>query len=259
MTDTIARTGRPTEMKAMVVTKPIAPALPALTPQQELALLARVLWREGYNDHLAGHITYKQPDGTFLVNPFGLTWGEVKGSDVMRMDADGNELEGPWTITPAITLHLELHRARPDLTVTLHNHTRWGTIWADMGKVPEIYDQTAAMYHGEVAIYDQYWGAVDNVDNARAAVAAIGPANVALLANHGVVIAGNDIEQAYLRSVAFEWRCRQAWHIAAAGGGKPMDPDAAAAYGGFFNTHNFTGLFPAMCRMEIARDASVLG
>jgi L-fuculose-phosphate aldolase len=259
MTDTITAAGRPTHMRAMVVTKPIAPPLPALTPKQELALLARLLWREGYNDHLAGHITYKQPDGTFLVNPFGLAWGEVKASDVMTMDADGNELAGPWTITPAITLHLELHRARPDLTVALHNHSRWGTVWADIGKAPEIYDQTGAMYHGEVAVYGEYWGAVDDVANAQAAVAAIGQANVALLANHGVVITGNDIEQAYLRSVSFEWRCRQAWHVAAAGGGKPMDPQAAAAYGDFFNTHNFTGLFEAMCRMELARDPSVLG
>ena len=49
--------------------RPIAPAFPELTAAQELALLARILYREGYNDHLAGHITYRQPDGTFLVNP----------------------------------------------------------------------------------------------------------------------------------------------------------------------------------------------
>ncbi|HMD45789.1 MAG TPA: class II aldolase/adducin family protein [Acidimicrobiales bacterium] len=255
MTDT--RTGKPTQMKAMRVTKPIAPAL-ELTPRQELALMARVLWQEGYQDHLAGHITYRQPDGTFLVNPFGLTWGELKASDVMRMDEDGNELEGPWTITPAIELHVVLHKARPNLTVALHNHTRWGTIWADIGRAPEIFDQTSAMYHGEVAVYDEYWGAVDDETNAKAAVEAMGDANVALLANHGVLIVGDDIEQTYLRSMAFEWRCRQAWHMAVADGGKPMDPDAAAAYGGFFNTANFTGLFPAMCRAEVARDRSVL-
>src|SRR3954463_9718052 len=45
---------------------PMAPALPVLTPAAELALLCRMLHREGYDDHLAGHITYKEPDGTFL-------------------------------------------------------------------------------------------------------------------------------------------------------------------------------------------------
>jgi len=100
---TNADTNRPTAMRAMVVTKPIAPALPELTAAQELALLCRCLFSEGYDDHLAGHITYKQPDGTLLVNPFGLTWDEVTASDIMTMDADGNEISGRWTITPAIT------------------------------------------------------------------------------------------------------------------------------------------------------------
>jgi len=248
---------RPTQLRPMVVTKPIAPPL-ELDARQELALMARILWQEGHQDHLAGHITYRQPDGNFLVNPFGLTWGEIKASDVMVMDEDGHEVAGPWTITPAIELHVQLHKARPGITVALHNHTRWGTIWADIGRAPEIFDQTSAMYHGEVAVYDEYWGAVDDEANAKAAVTAMGDANIALLANHGVFIVGDDIEQAYLRAMAFEWRSRQAWHMAAAGGGKPMNADAAAAYGGFFNTRNFTGLFPAMCRAEVARDPSVL-
>ena len=123
---------------------PLAPPLPELSPAQELALLARMLHREGYDDHLAGHITYKQPDGTFLVNPFGLTWDELRASDVMRMDADGNTIDGPWTITPAITLHVELHKARHDVGVAVHNHPRWATIFADLQRTPEVYDQTSA-------------------------------------------------------------------------------------------------------------------
>jgi L-fuculose-phosphate aldolase len=133
---TAVENGKPTQMKAMKVTKPYAPALSDLTPAQELALLGRCLFSEGYDDHLAGHITYKQPDGTFLVNPFGLTWDELRASDVMRMDADGKELDGRWTITPAITLHVELHKARDDVGVAIHNHSRWGTIWADIGRAP---------------------------------------------------------------------------------------------------------------------------
>lgn len=255
---TSTETNRPTPMRAMAVTKPIAPALPELTPAQELALLCRCLFAEGYNDHLAGHITYKQPDGSFLVNPFGMTWDEVTASDIMSMDSDGNEIAGRWTITPAITLHVELHRARDDIGVAIHNHSRWGTVWADIGRAPEIYDQTGALYHGGVAVYDEYWGTVDDVSNARAVAMAIGDNNIALLANHGVVVLGHDIEQAYLRGMSFEWRCRQAWHITAAGGGTPMNRDAARTYGDFFNTHSFTGLFPAMARRELRRDPAVL-
>jgi ribulose-5-phosphate 4-epimerase/fuculose-1-phosphate aldolase len=255
---TNADTNRPTAMRAMVVTKPIAPALPELTAAQELALLCRCLFAEGYDDHLAGHITYKQPDGTMLVNPFGLTWDEVTASDIMTMDADGKEISGRWTITPAITLHVELHRVRDDIAVAIHNHSRWGTVWADIGRAPEIYDQTGALYHGGVAVYDEYWGTVDDASNARAVAKAIGEANVGLLANHGVVVLGADIQQAYLRAMSFEWRSRQAWRIAAAGGGVPMNRDAARTYGEFFNSHQFTGLFEAMARRELRRDPAVL-
>ena len=250
-------TRKPSTFVLRTPDRPLAPTL-VLTPAQELALLARILFREGYDDHLAGHITYKQDDGTFLVNPFGLPWDEVSASDVMRMDADGNALDGPWTITQAIPLHVELHRARHDVTVAVHNHPRWSTLWAGMVREPGIYDQTSALYAGEVAVLKEYWGAVDDRDNAQDVVRAMGSANVALLANHGTLIAGKDLDQAYLRAMSFEWRCRQAWHIEAVGGGREMAPEVAAAFGGSFDANTFPGLFHAMARREIRRDPSVL-
>jgi ribulose-5-phosphate 4-epimerase/fuculose-1-phosphate aldolase len=248
---------KPSESVPHTQPRSLAPAL-ELTPAQELALLARVLFREGYDDHLAGHITYKQQDGTFLVNPFGLPWDEVCASDVMRMDAEGNRLDGPWTISEAIELHVELRRARRDVTVAVHNHPRWSTLWAGMARVPPIYDQTSALYAGEVALVKEYRGTVEDTDNARYVVSTMGSADVALLANHGVFIAAKDIEQAYLRAMSFEWRARQAWHIEALGGGQAMHPDVVHALGDMFNTCTFPGLFPAMVRREIRRDPSVL-
>ena len=63
--------------------------IPDLTPREELVILARTLWREGYDDHIAGHITYRQPDGTFLCNPWYLLWSELRAEHVIRIDIDG--------------------------------------------------------------------------------------------------------------------------------------------------------------------------
>lgn len=231
-----------------------------LTPQQELALLARVLHREGYDDHLSGHITFKQPDGTFLVNPWGLTWDELRASDVARMDARANQLEGRWLITPAITLHVALHAHRHDAGVVVHNHPRWGTIWADAHRVPPIYDQTAAMYSGEIAVYDDYEGPVNEMFNATRAVEALGTADAALLANHGVLVIGKDVREAYIRSMVLEWRCRQAWHVEALGGGVPMRDEVARSFGALIDSVDdaFDGFFEAMARRVIRQDPSVL-
>ena len=88
--------------------------LPDLTPREELVLLARTLWREGYDDHLAGHITYRQPDGTLLCNPWLLLWEELRPEDVLRHRPRGQRAGGRMAgARSGIPLHLELHRQRP--------------------------------------------------------------------------------------------------------------------------------------------------
>ena len=67
-----------------------------------------------------------------------------------------------------------------------------------------------------------------------------------------------DVRFAYQRATVFEWRCRQAWHVAAAGGGHPMRADVAARFGEIFNQVAFPGLFEAMARRELRADPSIL-
>lgn len=254
MATTMERTGTP----LLEQTNPLGPALPELSPRQELALLARMLFREGYDDHLAGHIAYKQPDGTYLTNPFGLTWDELRAADVMRMDLDGTVLEGPWTVSPAIELHLALHRRRDDIVVSVHNHPRWGTLWADLHRVPPIYDQTGAQMAGEVALYPQYDGTVNEEESARKIAEAVGDARAALLANHGVLVMADDVAHAYHRSMVLEWRCRQAWHLEAVGGGVPLEGPDIEEFGRIFDYVPFPHQWEAMARREIRQDPTVL-
>ena len=104
--------------------------LPRLTPRQEVALLCRVLFREGYDDHIAGHITLRLEDGSMLVNPWELAWDEVTASDIVQLAPDGSITQGDWNVTPAINLHVEVHAARKDVKVIIHNHSRWASVWA---------------------------------------------------------------------------------------------------------------------------------
>jgi ribulose-5-phosphate 4-epimerase/fuculose-1-phosphate aldolase len=201
-------------------------ASPELSPQAELALLARILWREGYDDHQVGHITYRQPDDTFLAIPLERGWNEVCASDIIRIDGDGNLLEGKWTPPPPILLHLEFHRARPGRNVTLHQHPRYSTIWSTAGRLPPVYDQLSALLpESEYVLYDNYDGTAQEQGPVRAAVAAIGDASCALLRNHGVFVVGDSIEQAYLHAVILEWRCWLAWDTEALGAGARAMPD----------------------------------
>ena len=171
---------------------------PELTEREQIVLLARALWHEGYDDHLAGHITVNQGDGTLLCNPWLLTWEEFGPDDVIRIDLEGNVLEGDWPAPLGIPLHLELHKARPGIGWALHHHSRWGTVWADMKRVPPIHDQTAAGGGGQLVLVDEYDGNVGDANAAAKAVEKMGEADLALLAHHGVFVLGTQRERGLL-------------------------------------------------------------
>jgi L-ribulose-5-phosphate 4-epimerase len=231
--------------------------LPPLTPRQEMSVLARTLWREGFDDHLAGHITYRQAEGTFLCTPWMLLWEELRPSDMLTIDGEGNVLEGAWPVPPGIPLHLELHKARHDVTVAVHHHPRFGTIWADAGRTPGCFDQSSALGGGQLVVVDEYDGPVNDPAAAARAVKAMGQADLALLANHGVFVLGRNIRAAHQRAVALEHRCRNAFSVEALGGGREL-PESVQALFGRGGGDGFIGFWEAMARREIRADPTLL-
>jgi ribulose-5-phosphate 4-epimerase/fuculose-1-phosphate aldolase len=173
----------------------------------------------------------------------------------MVMDRDGNALEGRHTVTPAITLHTEMHRARPETRVALHGHPRYATVWACAHRVPPIYDQTSAIAGSDVAMYSEYDGTVEDVANARGAVEALGNHDLALLANHGVFVVADSILQAYFWASTLEWRARRAWEVEQIGGGVSLRDEVVAQLHAFVrsNIHRLPQ-FEAAIRAEMRAD-----
>jgi len=234
--------------------------LPDLTIEQQMVLLARTLWREGYDDHLAGHITVNMHDGTLLCNPWPLLWNEFRAGDVIRIDMEGRRVAGKWDVPPGIPLHLELHKARPGVEVALHNHPLHGTVWADLGEVPPALDQSSVLGGGgDPVLVAEYGGSVDDPDSAARAVAAMGGADLVLLAGHGVFVLGGSIRAVHQRAVALEQRCQRAWYVRAAGG------SMHSALPGWYRERmaasdgdRFIGFWEAMVRQELRLDPTLL-
>ena len=233
--------------------------IPDLSLKEELVLLGRTLWREGYNDHLAGHITVALGDGTLLCNPWLITWNELRPEQVIRIDLEGNLLEGDWPVPLGIPLHLQLHKLRTDVTWAVHNHPLYGTVWADMGEVPPIFDQSSALGGGELVCVDEYDGPVNDPATARRAIEAMNGASLALLAGHGVFVLGGSARAVHQRAVALEQRCQRAWHVRAAGS-SATSPLPAGYLGAMSksNGEGFIGFWEAMVREELRGDPTLL-
>ena len=205
------------EVWAPSVTPPIGAEL---TDEQKLACAFRILARDGFSENIAGHITWQRPgERSMLVNPWGLWWREISASDVCSVDEGGRVVAGKWDVTPAIHIHTELHRARPDARVVIHNHPYHVCVLAAMGVLPDLVHQTASMFLDDLRLVDEYDGEVDTPQLGAELAAHIGDAKVAVLASHGVIITGSTLERATYRAATIDRICRLAYDVMLAGRG----------------------------------------
>jgi len=189
-----------------------------LNDHQKLACAFRILAREGFSENIAGHITWANEDSSsMLVNPWGLWWDEVSASDVCRIDPDGTVLEGKWDVTPAVQIHTELHRRRPESRVVVHNHPYHVVLLASMGLVPEFLHQQSSMYDGELGFVSEYSGEIDTPELGADLAERIGDASVVILANHGAIVTAPTIEEATYKSATLDRQCKLMYDVMVAG------------------------------------------
>ena len=231
--------------------------LPALSDKAQVALMCRMLFREGWNEHIAGHITYQLDNGHILTNPWELAWDELTAGDIMTLDNQGKIIDGDWNITPAIGLHIQLHALQPKNTVVIHNHAHWSGIWANMHRVPPVYDQTGAHCGLELPLYNEYAGTFENEATSLSAAQALGNSKWALLANHGSLVVGKDLRQAHLRVITLEWRCKRAYEVELAGGGVPLSDEEIEKVS-ITDANGFPFCWEAMARRELRADPGIL-
>ena len=183
-----------------------------------LACAFRILAGDGFSENIAGHITWADAGNTsMLVNPWGLWWEEISAADICRVDMDGRVLEGRWDVTPAIHIHTELHRRRPEARVVVHNHPYHATVLTALGLVPEFLHQTSAMYDGELGFVSEYGGEIDSADLGADLAERIGDSSVVFLANHGVIVTAPTIEEATYKSATLDRQCRLMVDVITAG------------------------------------------
>jgi ribulose-5-phosphate 4-epimerase/fuculose-1-phosphate aldolase len=184
------------------------------TPAQELAIALRHLDDVGWCENMTGHITLRAGDA-LLVNPWGLWWGEVRAGDILTIDGDGAVIAGELDVTPAVHIHTELHRRRPDATVVVHNHPPYASALAAVGELPELVHQNSSILADELVLVDEYDGEVDRADLGADLAGRIGDASVALLVSHGVVVTAPTMCEAVYKSVLFERTCMLHWLVRA--------------------------------------------
>ncbi len=179
--------------------------------REDIAALLRISEVHGYNEGIDNHysLTIEGYDELFLLNRYGPHWSEMRPSDILLVDLDGNVVDGQGggQIT-AVQIHRQIHRARPDARCIMHTHMPYASaIASTKGGFESRLTQNSMSFHGTVATL-AYGGQVQGDDEGlRLATAVAEGANVIFLQNHGVIIIGKSPAEAWLRTYFLERAC----------------------------------------------------
>jgi ribulose-5-phosphate 4-epimerase/fuculose-1-phosphate aldolase len=201
----------------------------------DMAAAFRWTARLGMNEAVANHFSLAvTPDGKqFLINPNQRHFALIRASDLLLLDADDPDvLQRPDAPDPtAWGLHAAIHRTVPHARCVMHVHSIFATVLASLAdsRLPAI-DQNTATFFDRVVIDNHYGGLAFDDEGARCAALLTDPRKkVMVMGNHGVLVLGADVADAFNRLYYFERSAET--YIRALQTGQPLRhmPDHIAA------------------------------
>ncbi len=221
------------EQRADPTTFPLQDAERALRVQ--LAAAYRLVDHFGWCELIYGHLTARIPGDAphFLINPYGLNYDEVTASNLVKVDLDGNTVgESNHPVNKAgFIIHSAVHMAHSDRHhVVMHTHTRAGMAIAALkdGLLPVSMISTG--FHADLAYHD-FEGPSLYLDERGRLLDTLGDKRAMILRNHGLLVTGRTVPEAFLRLYRLERACQIQLDAAAAGTLNVMPPDLAAKSG----------------------------
>ena len=200
------------------------PAAEALAEARvHLAAALRLAVYDELEEGIDNHFTMAVPgrDDRFMVLPFGKHWSEARASDLIVWDEQGRVLEGRGTLElSAQCIHAPIHRIT-GARVVLHTHQTWAmalNMLEDNRLLPA--SQTAAFFDGQIAYDDDYTGLAATLEEGERLARAMGTRPIVFMKNHGVLVTGETVAQAYRRLYRLERVCRN--QVLALGTGRPI-------------------------------------
>ncbi|WP_354329760.1 class II aldolase/adducin family protein [Undibacterium sp. GrIS 1.2] len=177
----------------------------------DLAACYRLVAMYGWSDLVFTHITARipGPEHHFLINPYGLMFDEINASSLVKVDQQCNKIiDSPFPVNPAgFVIHSAVHEARDDVQCVLHTHTRAGVaVSAQKCGVLPISQQSTFVLAS--LAYHEYEGVAFRDEEKPRLQADMGRANFLMLRNHGLLVAGKSIADAFLSMYTFEATCQ---------------------------------------------------
>lgn len=198
--------------------------------KQRLAAGFRLFGQFGFDEGTAGHITARDPEllDHFWVNPFGMNFKQIRVKDLILVNHRGEVVDGNWPVNAAaFVIHSQIHAARPDVVSAAHSHSLYGKAWSCLRRTLDPLTQDACAFYEDHVVFDDYTGAVLEIEEGKRIAQALGACKAAILSNHGLLTVGRTIDEAVWWFITMERTCQAQLLAEAAGTPVLIERDVA--------------------------------
>lgn len=191
----------------------------SLEMRRELAYACRILAATGQNDAVYGHVTYRRAGAqTFWMKPSGMGLDEITPETLIRVDLEGNVVEGELPRHLEFPIHAEILRTRPDITCVVHTHPIYSIAFAATEQPLHAVSHEGAQFTPpDVPRFTRTSDLVTTRKLGEEVASTMGSNLACYLINHGIVVAGKTVDQAVIAAVNLE-RASQVQLLASASG-----------------------------------------
>src|SRR5436309_2218755 len=175
--------------------------------KEQICEIGRRVYNKGFAAANDGNITIRLNDREILCTPTMVSKGFMKPEDICKIDYTGKRLAGTRKRTSECLLHISVYKERPNVQAVVHCHPPYATAFAVAREpIPKCVLPEVEVFLGEVPMAD--YATPGTQQFADTILPYLKDCNTIILANHGTVTFGPDLEKAYFNSEIIDAYCK---------------------------------------------------
>ena len=195
-------------------------------PRQQLILTAQAMQALGLNRGTSGNLSVRHGEG-FYITPSGMPYSTLGIDDIPLMNFDGS-YSGQRKPSSEWRFHRDLYNSRPEVGGVLHAHSPFAVSLACLRYDIPAFHYMIARFGGD-SIRCADYAIFGSAELSEAALIAMKERKACLLANHGLLVAGGNLDEALALGLELEELCEQYWRACQLGQPVQLDRQEMAA------------------------------
>lgn len=155
----------------------------------------------------SGNISMRHEQG-LLITPSGVPYEQLKPQDIVMLDMQGNAVAGQLKPSSEWQIHRDIYRAKPQVQAIVHAHAESATALSVTRKPLPAFHYMVALFGGNQVPCAAY-ATFGTTQLSEAVLQAMDGYNACLMANHGMIVTGSSLANAYTRALELESLCAQ--------------------------------------------------